>query len=145
MENKMKTQKQKKAGFTLVELMVVAIIVAILAAVAIPMMSGNTENAIATEGQTGCSAVATQLRMYFVENGVITTTKFADLTGIDADDLKGTYFDAYEITSITDKNTYTITATGLAGSKAAGKQVTMTVVDGATTWSGLTDVAASDG
>ena len=46
----MKMRKtSRKAGFTLVELMVVAIIVAILAAVSIPLMSGNKRRAAATE------------------------------------------------------------------------------------------------
>ena len=130
----MKNQKKnKKSGFTLVELMVVAIIVAILAAVAIPLMTGNTDRAMETEGQTGCGAIATQLRMHFVENGVDTGAKLADLTGIDLADLSGTYYQSYEVDSITDKNTYTIKATPAGGK---GDQVViMTVVDGATTWS----------
>lgn len=128
-------KKNKKSGFTLVELMVVAIIVAILAAVAIPMMTGNTDDAIATEGRTGCGAVATQIRMHFVENGS-KPANLAALTGISADDLKGTYFDSYSI-SVTDKNNYTVTATGRTGGKADGESVVMSVSTGVTTWQGL--------
>lgn len=128
-------KKNKKSGFTLVELMVVAIIVAILAAVAIPLMSGNTERAMATEGKTGCGAVATAVRMHYVENGAAATApKLADLKGITAADLKGTYFETYEVDA-SGPNDYTITATGKG--KAAGKTVEMKVEGGATTWSGL--------
>ena len=54
-----KTRKSRKAGFTLVELMVVAIIVAILAAVAIPLMSGNRTRAMATEAETALGTIRT--------------------------------------------------------------------------------------
>ncbi|MDF7808429.1 prepilin-type N-terminal cleavage/methylation domain-containing protein [Pontiellaceae bacterium B12219] len=134
----MKAKKQKKSGFTLVELMVVAIIVAILAAVAIPLMSGNTDAAMATEGQTGCATVATGIKLWLVEGGDTNSTPaIAELPGISVDNLKGNYFDTYEINSVGGPNTYTITATGRG--KAAGKELTMTVADGVVTWSGLVD------
>ena len=130
---KMKNQKKnKKSGFTLVELMVVAIIVAILAAVAIPMMTGNTEDAKATEGRTGCGAVATQIRMWYVENGIASNPgDLDDLSGIELADLKGTYYDNYTFKA-TGKGAYVITASPIKDGKATS--VVMTVVDGATEW-----------
>lgn len=130
----MHTKKNKKSGFTLVELMVVAIIVAILAAVAIPLMSGNKDQAIATEGQAGCGTIATGIRLQWVQEGSFTTNSAAadSLPGINDGDLDGTYFDhdGYEWTA-TDGNDYVITATS-----RDGDDMTMTVVAGEAAWSG---------
>ena len=130
----MKTKKNKKSGFTLVELMVVAIIVAILAAVAIPLMTGNKDRAMATEGQAGCSTIATQIRLYYVEHSSAPSA-MSDLKGIKTGDLDGTYFDddSYSFTA-TDGNNYVIDADGIGD--ASGKEIKMTVASGATTWSG---------
>lgn len=137
-ENTMKMQKNnKKSGFTLVELMVVAIIVAILAAVAIPLMTGNKDRAMATEGQAGCTTIATQLRMHYAEKGNYTGISTPlDLAGIRPNDLNGTYFNdaSYVLTTLTDGDDYTITANGKGD--ANGKSVIMTVTAGNTVWSG---------
>lgn len=135
----MKNTKQKKSGFTLVELMVVAIIVAILAAVAIPLMSGNSERAMATEGQTGCSTVANALKLYMVETGItnaVPPNQIDSLTGITDEDLQGNYYQSYTINSVGGPTTYTITASKGTAGKATG-DLQMNVVNGSVTWLGL--------
>ena len=94
-----KTRKNSKAGFTLVELMVVAIIVAILAAVAIPLMTGNKKRAMATEAETALGTLRTQLRVMYAEtgsyatnnNGLAVTTVW-NLPGVNPADLTGKYW-----------------------------------------------------
>ncbi|MFZ9621687.1 MAG: type IV pilin protein, partial [Prochlorococcaceae cyanobacterium] len=54
-------------GFTLVELMVVIVIVAILSAVALPNFLKQTDKAKATEAKTGIAAVLKQAQAGFVE------------------------------------------------------------------------------
>jgi prepilin-type N-terminal cleavage/methylation domain-containing protein len=113
---------KSKAGFTLVEVMVVAIIVAILAAVAIPLMSANKKRAMSTEAEAALGTVRSALRAMYAQtdaynvdlNGAaIAAGPVAQVPGIDAGDLAGRYFDdaAYAITAI-GANTYTLTATG---------------------------------
>ena len=56
-----------KKGFTLVELMVVILIVAILAAVAIPIMRGRVDAAKWSEGKAMMGTIATAIRAYVAE------------------------------------------------------------------------------
>ena len=65
----MKHGKKSKDGFTLVELMVVAVIVAILAAVAIPLMSANKNRAIMTEAEAALGTIRSVLRAQYAETG----------------------------------------------------------------------------
>ncbi len=108
----MNTKKNRKAGFTLVELMVVAIIVAILAAVAIPMMSGPKKRAMGSEADSGIGTILSAARVYLAEKDAYPAT-LATLTTITADDLDGQYFDYvdYDFTG-TSSNTYDIVCNG---------------------------------
>jgi len=120
-------RKNRKSGFTLIELMVVAIVIAILAAVAIPLMRGNKDRAMATEAQAGCGAVRTALRVYYAEHDAYPapTADVTTLPGIKSGDLDGVYFDTAGYATSADASGYLITATGTAGGDAAGETVTL--------------------
>ena len=115
----------------------VLIIPAILAAVAIPLMSGNVERAMAAEAQAGCSTIATGIRIHWVQASSATNGAPSVLPGIDVGDLDGTYFNdsSYSFT-MTDGDDYTIAASGNPGSDAAGETVIMSVADGDVEWMG---------
>ncbi|MEI6564800.1 MAG: prepilin-type N-terminal cleavage/methylation domain-containing protein [bacterium] len=117
-----------KAGFTLIELMVVAIIVAILAAVAIPLMSANKKRAYATEAQAGCSAIKTALRVMQADSGMPVLSSVVpngNVKGINAGDLDGTYFltSDYKVTSTTTNFIIVVTGTKAV---VSGETLTMT-------------------
>lgn len=91
----------KRKGFTLVELMVVILIVAILAAIAIPIMRGRIDAAKWSEGKAMMGTIATAIRAYVAEKG-IDMPNFDDvdqlaLGFLDAD-LTGSYFDQTNFT-----------------------------------------------
>ena len=119
---------KNKAGFTLIELMVVAIIVAILAAVAIPLMAANKKRAYATEAQAGCSAIKMALRVMQADAGMPTLSSVVpngNIKGISANDLDGTYFltSDYKVTSTTTNFVIVVTGTK---SPVSGETLTMT-------------------
>lgn len=115
----------KKCGFTLVELMVVAVIVAILAAVAIPLMSANKKRAMATEAQAALGTVRSALRAMYAETGAYnidlngntlsggSSFSVTNVPGISPGDLDGRYFseESYAL-SVVDADGYTLEATG---------------------------------
>ena len=85
-----------RRGFTLIELMVVILIVAILAAVAIPIMRGRIDDAKWSEGKAMMGTIASAIRALVAQS-----TEDIDPLGSDpigpelgfiAGDLTGTYF-----------------------------------------------------
>jgi prepilin-type N-terminal cleavage/methylation domain-containing protein len=88
---------RRKRGFTLIELMVVIMIVAILAAVTIPLMQGRVEAARWSEGKAMAGTIATAIRTYTMEKGSTgpygdETALTAAMLGFQTGDLTGTYF-----------------------------------------------------
>jgi prepilin-type N-terminal cleavage/methylation domain-containing protein len=104
----------KGKGFTLVELMVVVLIVAVLAAILVPYLTARLEAARWSEGKAGCGTLATALRAMWAEQGeenwLAATDPEAYLT---IGDLRGKYFSIgdYTITFGTPTTEYPITYT----------------------------------
>ena len=135
---------RSKKGFTLIELMVVVLIVAILAAVAIPILRGRIDAAKWSEGKAGAGTIATALRAYAAEGrdpnlveGNLTLLGFAD------GDLDGTYFkdECYTGFTVEGPYSYTISVDATQGTtdypKTAPTTRTLTVVNGQGTWSDM--------
>ena len=138
----MKAKQQSKAGFTLVELMVVAIIVAILAAVSIPLMSGNKRRAAASEAEAALGSIRSAMRANFAETGAYNTKPGGSIAagdaassvpGIGTNDLEGTYWQQgnYTVNAV-GANTYTLRATGSSHPLVSGVTITMNETGGVT-------------
>lgn len=78
--------KGRRKGFTLVELMIVIVIMAILAAAATPIFSGYVKKAKATEHLSECRAIYVAAQSYLEELRVIDSGEFT-LGDIDSDDM----------------------------------------------------------
>jgi type IV pilus assembly protein PilA len=121
---------RSRKGFTLVELMVVILIVAILAAVAIPIMRGRIDASKWSEGKAMMGTIATSIRAYHAEKGPTgaapTTLDIGD-TGLGfvmtagSGDLDGTYFTSgcfdFSVTSM-EPLTFLITCTAATSTRA---------------------------
>jgi len=130
--------RMNKSGFTLVELMVVAIIVAILAAVAIPLMSGNKKKAQATEAQAGAGAIKMLVRIMQTE-GVAAPTTLSGVRGLNAADLDGTYFlnTDYSYSGSGYSNMIvTVSGTSARSGLASTDTLIMSNINSVTTWGG---------
>lgn len=84
---------EKRNGFTLTELVIVVLVVAILAAVLIPMLRGRIDSARWSEGKTIAGTIARALREHIGEKGDdFTPVPALWQLGFRPTDLNGTYF-----------------------------------------------------
>ena len=97
----------KLRGFTLIELMIVILIVAILAAVAVPLLTAQIEKAKWSEGKAGAGTIATALKAYIAEYSAAPTAGLWALPsdgglGLNEADFTGKYFDSshYSLTEL---------------------------------------------
>lgn len=119
---------QNQKGFTLIELMVVAVILAIISAIAVPIYNGykkeaQTQEAYQTLTQVAdvCIGKATKAREMNQSVPAASVAAPGD----------GQYF-TYTATNCTASGSNTYTATGKAGTAVAGETLVVTVNNGAT-------------
>lgn len=127
--------RTSRAGFTLVELMVVAVIVAILAAVSIPLMSGGKKKAMASEADSSLGAVRACLRAMYAEtrdyskdpngNTIEAGDPLTAIPGVSTGDLEGKYFKEsdYDVASIS-ASAYSLRCRGSTG-EVSGVTITL--------------------
>ncbi|QTL98552.1 prepilin-type N-terminal cleavage/methylation domain-containing protein [Iocasia frigidifontis] len=84
---------RSESGFTLIELLVVIAVISVLAAIAVPRLTGVNEKAIQTEAVSFLGSVKTSLEMYYIENG----NKYPSGNEVDltSDDYLGQYIDNF--------------------------------------------------
>ena len=116
---------RRRKGFTMVELMVVVLIVGILAAVAVPLMSGRIDSSKWSEGKAAMGTIASALRVYAAEKGGFATAPLLTDIGFKPGDLNGTYFSDgdYAITSASAAGgqvDFVITCTANPGGRTPG-------------------------
>ena len=104
-------------AFTLIELMIVVIIVAILATIQLPMYRVNVTAARMSEGVAGAGTIRTGLRVYFATHGGnYPVYSHVDATSLSAigvlpTDLDGRFFRATSYIVNSSAKAYTIQAT----------------------------------
>jgi type IV pilus assembly protein PilA len=133
----MKNTTNKKSGFTLVELMIVAAIIAILAAIVIPLLANNKDRAIAAEGQNIAGAIGTAVKIYYAEKS--TVPAYTDLPQIVRDEVSrakyfGTTAPVIGGTGLANL-TVTVTANATGAGTIGGKTLTFNMAT-TPTWSG---------
>ena len=121
--------KNNRSAFTLIELLVVVIIVAVLAAVGVPLLSANVRRSRASEADAGLGTIRTAVRTYIAENSSATGATLAN-TGLTASDFGGRWFDfpAYALTVSSGTN-YCITVDGSTSAAPRHDQVDTTGTD----------------
>ena len=70
---RIKNYKRKQAGFTLIEIMVVVVILAILGSVVVPNLLSNVDDSRITKATTDIKSLETALDLYRLDNSVYPT------------------------------------------------------------------------
>jgi prepilin-type N-terminal cleavage/methylation domain-containing protein len=121
------TTNNKAAGFTLIELMVVVLIIAVLAGVLIPILRGKIDNAKWSEANSAAGMIRNAFKEYYARTGVTLTGSLSDASiretlSIGEKDLTGTYFvpSDYKIDSVDPSGVPTIMVTGSQSNAPSG-------------------------
>ena len=130
-----------RRGFTLVELMITVVIVALLAAVAVPLYQRSVERARSAEAIAALGMIKNAMRVHKAETGTYSNAHFNDgtivtvggLLGIREDDLLGRYFSAscYTFDGRPKQSAFTVECRGANGvaSESSGVLSVVATID----------------
>jgi type IV pilus assembly protein PilE len=132
---------KKIKGFTLVELVIVIVIVAILSIVAVPIYRGYVRRSIATEGKTLLGSILTAEKVYLAE---FANYKVLDETTLDEeleiDTRANKYFTSFAISTLDGGESFEATITG----QGTASGITMILQAGKSTAPTWTDSGLND-
>lgn len=116
-------------GFTLIELMVVILIIAILAGVAVPLMKIRLESSKWTEANAAAGMIRTAVKAAFFQNDSAVTGSLGNPDNLSSlsiapSDLTGTYFvpSDYQIVSVNADGIAIVTVTGSLPNAPSGSK-----------------------
>jgi type IV pilus assembly protein PilE len=123
-------RKRNRKGFTMIELMVVVVIVAVLAAIAIPIYGKYIKNARLSEATGRMGEIITASKAWAQENQDVNGNPVWPNAAGGIVDLTSTELFSYAITTgggNANNTPLVLTASGIAGKKMAGVTVVITV------------------
>ncbi|MHC4435268.1 MAG: prepilin-type N-terminal cleavage/methylation domain-containing protein [Planctomycetota bacterium] len=118
-----------KRAFTLIEMMAVILVVGVLAAIAIPIVRGRTEQAKWSEGAATAGTIRQAIRAYHAQDSIAaaamigsTVDTIQGALGFQSGDLTGRYFQAdnFTIANVDANGNATITVAAPAGLTGSG-------------------------
>src|SRR6516162_7340745 len=114
---------QRQAGFTLIELMITMVVLAILAAIAIPSYTDYTLRGKIPDATSNLQAMKTKMEQYYQDNRSYPTNGTPCVTGAPGAgqiQLPATQYFTMSCTTAAPYQTYTVTAAGNAGTDLEG-------------------------
>ncbi len=115
MKNKRKHKQQRRSGFTLIEVLLVVVIIGILAAVAVPQLTGRVKQAQVARAKADIKAIKLALDMYELDNGEYPSSLSALVSGEKTYLRDGLPKDPWDKDYVYSKSgeTFTLNSTGL--------------------------------
>ncbi|NOZ08019.1 MAG: prepilin-type N-terminal cleavage/methylation domain-containing protein [FCB group bacterium] len=108
--------RPEQSGFSIVELMIVLVIIALLTSIGVPIYTSNMKKVRMSEANVSLASIRDRLRVFYVENegdgypvSETETTVFdAWWSKVKDGELQGSYFDQEDYTYTGDGSTYLI-------------------------------------
>jgi len=113
---------QRQAGFTLIELMITMVVLAILAAIAIPSYTDYIRRGKIPEATSNLQAMKTKMEQYFQDNRIYPNAPANPCTtgAVGAGQIQIPQLQYFTMGCTTTNTTYTVTATANAGTDLDG-------------------------